>query len=195
MAPSVVAIDFDEPQWDAFELPEPYRAEIIRGELIVTPAADGPHALVIDELRHVLRRSLFPGVRCVENVEWRLTIDHRVAAAPQPDLVVAPEVALLEKHLTKAPMLAVEVLSPADHRRLDRHPDLTRREGKLLDYADGGLADYLEVKRGDDLVVIRYELHDGRLEEIDSAVGDEPLLAERPFAYIVRPSQLLPSTS
>lgn len=193
-APGTLILDIGEHQWDAFEVPEPYGAEIIRGELVVTPAADGPHALISDELRQVLRRSLRPGERCVSGVEWRLTVDHRVAAAPQPDVVVAPVAALLEKHLTAPPILAIEVLSSSDQRRLDRHPHLTRRQGKLLDYADGGLVDYLEIeRRAGQLVAVRYELHDGRLEEVDRAIGDEPLVADRPFPYVVQPCFLLPS--
>lgn len=193
-APATLTLAIGERQWDALEVPPPYRAEIIRGELVVTPAADGPHALISDELRQLLRGSLRPGERCVSGVEWRLTIEHRVAAAPQPDVVVATESALLEKYLTEAPILAVEVLSPSDHRRLDGHLLLTRRQGKLADYADGGLADYLEIERSaaGELVVVRYELTDGRLKEVERAGGSELLVAERPFPYEVRPSALLP---
>jgi len=53
-------------------------------------------------------------------------------------------------------------------------------------------ADYLELDRPVDSppVLRRYELNDGRLVLGDTAIGDQPLVAERPFAYTVVPSAL-----
>jgi hypothetical protein len=69
---------------------------------------------------------------------------------------------------------------------------MTRREGKLLDYAQYGLADYLEVDvTADPVVAVRYELVAGVLTEVGRAVGDEVLPARRPFAYEFRPVDLV----
>ena len=107
--------------------------------------------------------------------------------SPEPDLVVVPRDI---DRVTEPPLWAVEVLSPSDRRRLQRGP--TRIEGKHLDYATYGIADYLEVDLAAGRpVVIRYERHNGVLVEVDRAEGDKRLVADRPFAYEVVPARLL----
>jgi Uma2 family endonuclease len=174
--------------WDVFELPEPYRAEIVQGELVVTPAASMLHGLVQQSLGALLRPQLPAPLRVYSGVEWRFDEQGIVAMAPQPDLVVARRKVL---ELTHAPALAVEILSPSDANRLERSP-VSRIEGKRLDYADRGLRDYLEVDlSGQEPILIRYELQDGDLMEVDRAVGENVLVADRPFAYSLRPSDLI----
>jgi Uma2 family endonuclease len=174
--------------WDRFEVPEPYRAEIVLGELVVTPAPSVLHGRVQIVLGALLRSQLPSSLRAASGVEWRFDERGVVAMAPQPDLVVLHHKVT---ELRAAPTLAVEILSPSDANRLER-TSVSRIEGKRLDYADRGLLDYLEVDlSGPAPVLIRYELQDGDLLEVDRATGEETLTAERPFRYSLRPADLV----
>lgn len=184
VAPPVLAGD-----WDSLSVPEGYRAEIIRGELVVTPAASVDHGRVQVRLAVILASLAPPDYEPISGVEWRLDAGGVVAMAPQPDLMVVPRSAR-GLSIDRPPLLAVEILSPSDSQRLAN--GMTRREGKLADYAVNGLADYLEI----DLVTpgpvaTRYELRDGVLVPTGIAGGTTLLLATRPFVYEFAPSALL----
>lgn len=178
--------------WEGVVVPEGFRAEIIQGELVVTPSGDVAHGWIPMRLASRLLPFCPEGWGPAVGVEWRRTAAGVVAMAPVPDLVIIrrPERFSGTGPLATAPLLAVEVLSPSDDRRLEG--GLTRREGKLLDYASAGLADYLEVDRsGSELCLVRYEAHDGALVAVDRRVGDEDLVADRPFRYLLRPADLV----
>lgn len=184
VAPPVLSGD-----WDSLSVPEGYRAEIIRGELVVTPAASVDHGRVQVRLALILASLAPPDYEPISGVEWRLDTAGVVAMAPQPDLMVVPRSAR-GASIDQPPLLAVEILSPSDSQRLAN--GMTRREGKLADYAVNGLADYLEI----DLmrpgpVATRYELRDGLLVPTGIAGGTTLLQTTRPFAYEFIPSSLL----
>jgi Uma2 family endonuclease len=176
-----------EEEWNEFEPPGPYRAEIIRGELVVTPAPATPHGRVQRTLTGAFHR-LVPGeLEVFVGQEWRLVVKGMVAMAPVPDLIVVP---LGTDQVVGAPLLAVEILSRSDRRRLES--GVRRIEGKRSDYAAHGLADYLEIDLTTAVpTAIRYELHDGVLVEVDRAEGDKRLTAARPFAYELVPAELI----
>jgi hypothetical protein len=89
----------------------------------------------------------------------------------------------------RPPLLAVEVLSPSDHKTLAQ--GISRIEGKRRDHAANGLRHHLEVERvAGECTIRRYELHDGRLEVTEVVEGDKPLVATVPYDYEVRPSRL-----
>jgi len=186
----VVAPPVRVADWEAFSVPEGYRAEIIQGELVVTPGTDVSHGRAQNSLVALLARLLPAGYASVSGVEWRLERGGTVAMAPQPDLMVVPR-SVSGPAVTATPLLAVEVLSTSDftHRLAN---GMNRREGKLVDYAANGLADYLEVDlTADDPVAIRYELRDGVLVEAARVVGTAVLKAKRPFPYRFRPTDLI----
>jgi Uma2 family endonuclease len=175
--------------WDSFEVPDGYKAEIIREELVVTPSPSKAHQIAVADLEAQDITAPPDGYVCLPGLEWRLDQDGIVAQAPQPDVVV---VRRADEKQTDPPLLAVEVLSPSDHHRLDTH-DLTRIEGKRQDFAEHGLQDYLEVDFLEGRRQIRrYELIDGVLDVVETVDGDEVLRATRPFAYSIRPVDLLP---
>jgi Uma2 family endonuclease len=184
VAPPVSAAD-----WDSLTVPEGYRAEIIRGELVVTPGASVDHGRAQTRLAVLFASLVPPDHEPVSGVEWRLDEGGIVAMAPQPDLMVIHRSAR-GPSVDRPPVLAVEILSPSDHQLLAG--GMARREGKLLDYAANGLEDYLEI----DLttprpVATRYELHQGVLVPAGTAQGTTVLQAERPFVYEFAPSALL----
>jgi Uma2 family endonuclease len=175
--------------WDGFEVPEGYRAEIIQGQLVVTPGVSIRHASAHDGLAAVLRSAIPSTHRIVTGFEWRFEARGLVAMAPIPDLMVVSR-NVEGTYLDHAPLLAVEVLSPSDSNLLGN--GMTRREGKLADYGEHGLADFLEIDvTVSPPVAIRYELHGDRLVEVDRVVGAETLHAARPFEYQFSPQALL----
>jgi Uma2 family endonuclease len=176
-------------EWREVTVPESYRAEIVQSELIVSPAASYPHGRVQAALLLLLDPLVPDGYEVLINMEWLYEERGHVAIAPQPDVIVTP-VGINE--LRVPPLFAVEVISPSDGDRLQTGSKLTRLEGKRLDYATNGLTDYLEVELASGRpVVVRFEIRDGVLVEVDRAEGDKPLVADRPFPYKLVPERLL----
>lgn len=178
------------PDWEAFTVPEGYRAEVIQGELVVTPGTGIDHGRAQSRLTVILAAAAPSGYEPVSGIEWRLDVSGVVAMAPQPDIMVVPRTAR-GPAILQVPLLAVEVLSLSDltHRLTS---GMTRREGKLADYALNGLKDYLEIDLTADLpVAIRYELRRRTLVDVGRAVGSAVLRAERPFPYEVCPQDLI----
>lgn len=176
--------------WDAFEVPGGYEAEIVMGELVVTPGPELSHGRAQSRLTIAFATFVPAGYESISGPEWRLDVGGLVAMAPQPDLMVV-RTDLQGKAVLSAPLLVVEILSPSDfsHRLAN---GMTRREGKLADYAANGLQDYLEVDlTAATATAIRYELQVGTLVEVDRAVGSELLRAGRPFAFEFRPADLV----
>lgn len=97
--------------WDRFEVLEPYRAEIVLGELVVTLPGSVLHGRVRAMLGALLSPQLPADQRAAGAVEWRVDQHDVVVMAPQPDLIV-------------------EVLSPTDANRLEL-TSVSRIEGKL----------------------------------------------------------------
>jgi hypothetical protein len=177
-----------EDWWDAYDPPAGLSAEIIAGELVLSPSPTLDHGVAQYELLRALDRHLPTGHAIVPGIEWRLSADGLVVAAPQPDLMVVRRAAG-EQRLTEPPLLAVEVLSPSDHRKLAQ--GISRIEGKRRDHAANGLRHPLEVERvAGECTIRRYELHDGRLEVVEVTEGDKPLVATVPYDYEVVPSRL-----
>jgi Uma2 family endonuclease len=177
-----------EEWWDAYDPPPGLSAEIIAGELVLSPSPTLDHGVAQSELFRALDRHLPSGHVIVPGIEWRLAADGLVAAAPRPDLMVVRREPG-ERRLTEPPLLAVEVLSPSDRKPLVQ--GISRIEGKRLDYAVNGLRHYLEVEWVAGVCTVRrYELEDGRLEVAEVAEGDKLLAAAVPYDYEVRPSRL-----
>lgn len=175
--------------WEALAVPDGYRAEVICGELVVTPGTGLPHGRAQSRLTVLLAAAAPAGYEPVSGIEWRLDVGGVVAMAPQPDIMIVP-LSAEGLAILQPPLLAVEVLSRSDHtHRLAN--GMTRREGKLADYGANGLQDYLEIDLSTATpVAVRYELHEGRLVAVDRAAGTVLLRAPRPFTYEFRPSDL-----
>jgi Uma2 family endonuclease len=176
-------------EWRALVEPENYRLEVIRGELVLSPSPSRPHQIVCANLFRLLDPLIPPDWRLLWHQEWTFTERGVVAMGPQPDLIVVPADS---ESFEDLPLLTVEVRSPSDHRKLE-YSDLTRIEGKRVDYATYGGLDHLEIDLATGRpVVIRYEPRHGVMVEVDRAEGDKTLVSDRPFRYEVTPSALLP---
>ncbi len=155
----------------------------------MTPGASVDHGRAQNRLVVVFASMAPPDHESVSGVEWKLDAKGIVAMAPQPDLMVIPRSAR-GSSVDRPPILAVEILSPADHQLLAG--GMTRREGKLSDYAANGLEDYLEIDlTAPSPVATRYELRGDVLVPAAAAEGTTVLQAHRPFVYELTPSALL----
>jgi Uma2 family endonuclease len=156
-----------------------HRYELIDGSLIVTPAPSVDHQRVLAALYLLLHAACPP--------------DHEVLFAPvdvalaedtvmQPDLLVARRRDLTQRDLPRAPVLAVEVLSPSTQ-RIDRTLKKSRLE------AAGCECYWVVDPRA--LTLTAWQLRGSVYVEVASVAGDEEYAAERPFPVRVRPADLL----
>jgi hypothetical protein len=171
--------------WDNFESPPGYRAEIVRGELVLSPSPSRAHQRAVMALAQVLIAACPSDCEVLPDIEWRLDHHGVVAQAPRPDLVV---VTRTEGPIIEPPVLAVEVLSRTDSRRLERHP-MSRIQGKYADYAQNGLRYCLEIATDQPAALMNVCI-DGSWETVAWAEGDDLLAVELPFPFSFRPADL-----
>jgi len=181
LSPSGVARPFTRA--DLADVPDDgYRREIIDARLVVTPAPNARHQLVVGALYAVLRAaSTDDAVAVVAPFDWALPDEGSV----QPDIMVVRRADLdLDGPLppTARPLLIVEVLSPSN---ADYDRGLKRRKYERL-----GVPAYWLVDPGvPSLSVLR--LGDARYEPEAEVVGNEPFASEWPFPVTVVPAELL----
>lgn len=102
---------------DDLELPEGYRAEIIRGQITVAPSPFGISAFILQEIRDAAHGRLPHGHRLYGNV----TLEEPGGDRYVPDLALMPDALLRNRRQWIFPMglclLAVEVTSPGQEGR------------------------------------------------------------------------------
>lgn len=174
--------------WDRFEVPPGYQAEIIGGELVVTPSATPLHGFILSRLAVVFEPFLPAGVVALSDVEWHLPQSGQLASAPRPDLMIVNADDILGARLTAVPLLVVEILSPSDFHSLEGS-DKSRIQAKREDYANNGVRHYLEVS-SQSLVVTRFAFDRSIHSPVALASGDDRITAETPFRYLLGPSDL-----
>jgi Uma2 family endonuclease len=155
-----------------------HRYEIIDGALIMTPAPSPLHQIVLANLVSVLTAC------CPEDLRV-LFAPLDVAIAPdtvmQPDLLVARRADFTQRDLPKAPLLAVEVLSPST-RRIDLMLKWSRFEA-------AGCPSYWVVDP-DTPSLIAWELQDGAYAQVAKVTGTEPARLTSPYDVTVVPADL-----
>ncbi|NGO72601.1 Uma2 family endonuclease [Streptomyces boncukensis] len=125
--------------WQAMELPEGYRAEIIEGAIEVSPTGRRTHAQAINRLRNALVRFLGAGTHASFQ-DTNMVHGRKVWI---PDLIIAPED--LEPHededglgiQASAVALVAEVVSPG------RRAQQRDRERRRREYARAGIPVYV----------------------------------------------------
>jgi Uma2 family endonuclease len=141
--------------WERLELPPGWHAEVLRGELIVSPTPMPQHNLIGGELSHML-------MEIARTQRWVVTNTQAFAlpAADErviPDLFVIPRTAMKGKHWVLPPdelILVCEITSPST-----RHRDLDQ---KLSSYAAANIPIYLLVDNLDgDGYVTAFSMPDG----------------------------------
>lgn len=175
--------------WDNFTDPPGLRAEVIRGELVLSPSPSRAHQRAVLKLALVLAGTCPDGFEIIPDIEWRTDRQGLVAKAPRPDLVVVP---VSDGPIDTPPVLAVEVLSPSDRKPLERSA-MARIGGKQIDYAESGLRH---------LMLVSTELSEGPWAQLLAPTGSgwetvafaragETFATSEPFAFSFRPLDLL----
>ncbi|MFC7621025.1 Uma2 family endonuclease [Microlunatus sp. GCM10028923] len=156
-----------------------HRYELIDGTLIVTPAPNFGHQSTSGALYLVLRMAC-PTEYQVLYAPFDVAISEKTVL--QPDLLVARRSDFSARDLPKAPLLAVEILSPST-----RHIDLGLKRSR---YEAAGCPSYWVI---DPAVpsIMAWELTDGRYELAGEAKGEEPLRLSSPYPVEIVPARLL----
>jgi Uma2 family endonuclease len=155
------------------------RHELIDGALLVTPAPGSRHQAVVVNLLVVLHAGCPSDLR-VRTAPFDVTLaDDSVV---QPDLLVARATDIDAHGLAAAPLLAVEVLSPAT-RLVDLHLKRAR-------YAEAGVASYWVIDP-DATSLVAWELREAVYVEVARVAGDDVFVADRPFATRITPGDLV----
>ncbi|MDQ1011129.1 Uma2 family endonuclease [Streptomyces sp. V4I23] len=164
----------------ALETPEGFRAQLIEGEIVVTPPPNGDHEHCISEIvRQVYRRSLtdmdFSGHKglTLEEVPGRPR-DHVI-----PDGTFAP--GDLSLYTGAAPWMPCAGVSMVLEVTLSR-PDIDR-ETKRRCYARGRIPRYLLVDRDSSTVTLFSEPEDGDYRRHNLAPFGKPLTLPEPFGF------------
>jgi Uma2 family endonuclease len=133
----------------------------------------------VGELHLLLRRHCPPGLE-VLLAPFDVTLTANTIV--QPDLLVTRRSDLTHKDLPKAPLLALEVLSPST-----RHIDLGLKRAR---YETAGSPSYWVFDPGEPAMTI-WELEHGRYVERAHVTGDEEHMVAAPYPMTIRPTELL----
>ena len=156
------------------------RYELVDGVLIVSPAPQVPHQLVLAELIVLLHGACPPGLFVVPGPGVRMSVDTELI----PDLVVIRQDQLAETRVTRSPLLAVEIQSPSTA--------LFDLNTKKAVYERFSVESYwIVVPHVDRPELIAFELRDGRYQEVAHVTGGKPFRAQQPFPVEIVPSRLV----
>ena len=157
------------------------RYELIDGELLVSPAPGWPHQEAVYALHRVLRDACSRELRVV-GAPFAVRPD--AFNEYQPDVLVARQTDLTLEDLPRAPVLAVEVISPTSGIR-----DASLKKAV---YARMGVPSYWLVDpnvQQPSLTV--FELDGAEYRQVAHVVGDEAFAAEHPYPVRVGPADLV----
>jgi Uma2 family endonuclease len=154
------------------------RHELIDGAFVMTPAPGLLHQSMLGALYiSLVNASSTSGLK-VLLAPFSVVLGPNVV---EPDLLVAPIEAFTQRDLPTAPLLAVEVRSPATG-WLD--------EGrKLTLYQEYGVASYWLVDPSQPSITV-LELVEGRYTQIAMATGDQTIEVTTPFPIALNPAEL-----
>ena len=155
-----------------------HRYELVDGTLIVTPAPSFAHQFAAGRLYRRLAAAC-PADMVVLFAPFDVALADDTVI--QPDLLVAHRTAFTDRDLPRAPLLAVEVLSPSTA-RIDRTLKRSRLEAS-------GCPSYWIVDP-DVPELVAWELSQGGYAEAVRVRGSEPFRAVRPFEVEIRPADL-----
>jgi Uma2 family endonuclease len=158
------------------------RYELVDGVLIVSPAPQLPHQVVLTELIVSLHGACPPGLFVVAGPGVRMSGDTELI----PDLVVIRQEQLAERWVTRPPLLAVEIQSPSTA--------LFDLNTKKAVYERFSIESYwVLVPDCDQPELIAFDLCDGRYEQVAHVRGRQAFRAQRPFPVEVVPASLVAS--
>ncbi|MDA0565382.1 Uma2 family endonuclease [Streptomonospora sp. S1-112] len=158
------------------------RYELVGGRLVVSPAPLFPHTVIADRLLLVLHPQTPRGHNVSAAAGIDFTADrthHRI-----PDLCVIPRADRSAGHLTRPPLLAVEVVSASTA--------FTDHHAKRAEYARFGIGSYWIVDpTREEVGIVELRLERGRYRTANQASGRAPFRTDAPFPYRLVPHWLL----
>jgi Uma2 family endonuclease len=156
-----------------------HRYELIDGALLVTPAPSWRHQTAVGNLFFRLKLAC-PADLHVLMAPFDVAISDDTVM--QPDILIAHRDDFTERDLPKAPLLAVEVLSPST-RRIDTMLKFSR-------YEAAGCPSYWVVDP-DTPTLIVWEMQDGAYAQVAKVSGDEIARLTSPYDVEVVPADLI----
>lgn len=156
------------------------RYELVDGVLIVSPAPQVPHQLVLAELIVLLHGACPPGLFVVPGPGVRMSVDTELI----PDLVVIRQDQLSAPRVTRPPLLAVEIQSPSTALF-----DLNTKKAVYERFSIGSY--WIVAPDVDQPELIAFELRGGRYEQVAHVSGGKPFRAQKPFLVEIVASQLV----
>jgi Uma2 family endonuclease len=175
-------------EWDALELDEARRWELVEGGIVMTPRPRPLHQVVSFNLAQLIRRALPDSLVVLLEVE--ITVEARFPPTVRdPDLVVVNRSVVDRNPVRVDPtdvVLVIEIVSPGSRR--------TDRVMKAYEYAKAGIEHYwiVDLDADPDERFLAHLLRDGTYHRIGALVGDrvrtdEPLALDFALDDLTQP--------
>jgi Uma2 family endonuclease len=164
-------------EWDALELDEARRWELVEGGIVMTPRPRPLHQVVSGNLRQLVRENLPASLVVLQEVEITVEADFPPTVR-DPDLVVVNR-SVVDRNPVRIDasdvVLVIEIVSPGSRR--------TDRVMKLYEYAKAGIEHYwiVDLDAEPDERFLMHVLREGTYQRDGGLVGDrvrtdEPLV-------------------
>ena len=175
-------------QWDALDLDEARRLELVVGGIVMTPRPRPLHQIVSMNLTQLIRTALPDSLVVLQEVE--ITVEARFPPTVRdPDLVVVNR-SVVDRNPVRVDAsdvaLVVEIVSPGSRR--------TDRVMKLYEYAKAGIERYwiVDLDADTDERFLAHLLHDGTYQRVDALVTGrvrtgEPVALDFTLDELTRP--------
>jgi Uma2 family endonuclease len=161
-------------QWDALDLDEARRWELVEGGIVMTPRPRPLHQIVSGNLRQLIRAALPDTLVVLQEVE--ITVEARFPPTVRdPDLVVVNR-SVVDRNPVRVDAsdvaLVIEIVSPGSRR--------TDRVMKLDEYAKAGIERYwiVDLDADADERFLAHLLHDGTYQRVDALAADRVRMGE-----------------
>jgi Uma2 family endonuclease len=173
-------------EWDALELDEARRWELVEGGIVMTPRPRPLHQVVSGNLRQLIRENLPASLVVLQEVE--ITVEARFPPTVRdPDLVVVNRGVVDPNPVrvdTADVVLVVEIVSPGSRR--------TDRVMKAYEYANAGIGHYWIVDLDADERFLAHVLREETYQRVGALVGDrvrtkEPLVLDFALDELIQP--------
>ncbi len=175
-------------EWDALELDEARRWELVEGGIVMTPRPRPLHQVVSGNLRQLIRENLPASLAVLQEVE--ITVEARFPPTVRdPDLVVVNR-SVVDLNPVRVDAvdvaLVIEIVSPGSRR--------TDRVMKAYEYAKAGIEHYwiVDLDADPDERFLAHSLRKGAYHRVRALVGDrvrvkEPLTLDFALDELTQP--------
>jgi Uma2 family endonuclease len=164
-------------EWDALDLDEARRWELVEGGIVMTPRPRPLHQVVSRNLAQLIRATLPASLVVLQEVE--ITVEARFPPTVRdPDLIVVIR-SVVDRNPVRVDasdvVLVIEIVSPGSRR--------TDRVMKAYEYAKAGIERYwiVDLDADPDERFVAHMLREGAYHRVGALVGDR-VRTEQPLA-------------